>query len=383
MDISEPQTKEYEYKSGVVCRALSAGKACADTGFSIASKSTSIGVNVARIAIATTASVSGVLTGNVALVALLYGVDTTVGAAERVAQAAILMSQSLTKLGLNAASATLEYTGAAESIEKSIWSTFQDTSTKMQWQDHTDAITRILRMVTCYTVPLRGLSNSDVTESMRRYALLQQAQRLPLSVSTESHDVTEDLARSMGFAAAAYGRVAINFLEYLPRGTFQTDILAHLTPGVSAADIIVESQQESIFRPGYKIILDHEKKDVVLTIRGTMNPHDVITDLTCHHASCDSDIIGYDTGASPCVDVSDIFNQDSFETDLHFAHEGFLRSAGELSESLEPEISRLISGHPGYGILLCGHSLGAGVASLLAIKWANVFPQARYVGINV
>lgn len=377
MDIMEPETKEYEYKSGVVCRALSAGKACADTGFSIASKSTSISVNVARIAITTTASVSGLLTGNAALVAVLYGVDTTVGAAERVAQAAILLSQSLTKHGLNAASATLEYSGAAESIENSIWSTVRGASTKMQWQNHTDAITQILRMVTCFTVPLRELSNGDVTEGMKKYALLQQAQRLPVSISGEAHEVTEDLSRCMGFAAASYGRVAINFLEYLPRGTFQADILAHLTPGVTAADIIVESQQESIFRPGYKIILDHEMKDVVLTIRGTMNPHDVITDLTCQHTPCDRDIIGTNTNESPCGDVFNLFNQGSGVADLHFAHEGFLRSAAELSGLLEPEVSRLLSGHPGYGLLLCGHSLGAGVASLLAVKWASVFPQVR------
>ena len=330
------------------------------------------------------------MTGNIALMGILYGVDTTVGAAERVAQAAIFLSHSLTTYGINAADATMERTGAAESIEKNIWNKMNDISAKLQWQDHTDAIARIIGMVTNYTIPLSNLSKTEISNCIKRYALLQQSNRLMVVLPIEKHTApSEDLARCMGLAAAAYGKLAINFQVYLPQMMYQSDILSHLAPGITAADVILESQQDSVFQPGYMLIIDHKKKDIVLSIRGTMNPHDVLTDLACHHTPCHEHISannGTDSNITPKDNNEEIGMSklsralgidEADMQDIHFAHDGFLQSALRLDKFLLSEITSLRLKYNDYGVLLCGHSLGAGVASLLTILWSKHFPDIR------
>lgn len=341
------------------------------------------------------ASIGGILTGNIALVGILYGVDTTVGAAERIAQAAIYLTHTLTAAGIDAASATMEHSGAARSIERGMWRKMQELSNKLMWQDHTDSIAKIIQMVSHYTEPLSQLSKAEISACIKRYALLQQSRRLrvviPRIIQTQPK---EDISRCMGLAAASYGRLAMNFLQYLPRGEYQSDILSALAPGVSAADIVIQTQQESVFQPGYILLIDHAKKDIVLSVRGTYSPHDVLTDLTCHHASCNEHFdlskgaIPEETQTMPInaeVDtvtesnllINDVFNIIETGDDVHFAHEGFLQSALRLNSLLSSEISRLVECHPGYGLLICGHSLGAGVAALLTILWTKTFPHVR------
>lgn len=385
MDQEISERSSYDYNNGLVYKTLAAGRYCVDSGFYVASRSTSIGVSIARGVITTTATVTGLLSGNVGLMAVLYGVDTTVGAAERVAQAAILLTQSMTHIGFTAVNATLEHTGAAESIEKGIRVKVGEVTGMLPWQNHADAIARILTMANSFIVPLRDLTNAEIKSAIGAFATLQQAHRLPICVAeTASLAPTEDLARCMAFAAASYGPLAMNFLEYLPRGTYRSNVLSDLVPGISVDDIVVENQLESIYRPGYMVLLDHANKDIVVSLRGTMNPHDVLTDLTCLHSPCDEHI---EAETSNClgdckVNVSEIFTGSKNAAPSHYAHEGFLRSAITLSETLRPVISRLIAEYPKYGLLVCGHSLGAGVASLLALKWANEYHFVRCVAFS-
>lgn len=51
---AEQYDNDYSYNSGIVSRTLAMGKAAANLGFYIASKSTSVGVGIARGAITTT-----------------------------------------------------------------------------------------------------------------------------------------------------------------------------------------------------------------------------------------------------------------------------------------------------------------------------------------
>ena len=316
------------------------------------------------------ASVGGVLTGSPSLVGVLYGIDTTVGAAERVAQTAIFISHSLTTLGLNAAGVALESTGAAETIERSFW---KGVSNLLPWKEQSEAITRIIDMVNSFVSPLSELSHVDISNSVKRFASLQQSNKLDIRLP-DKVDITqtEDLSRCMGYAAAAYGKLAVNFLHHIPQGRYQKDILSELTPGIEPDHIVLQSEEESFYHPGYMLIVDHLKKDIVVSLRGTMNCCDVVTDLTCEHMPC-----------SDFADIPGIIDAKSFQyaefssEEIHYAHEGFYRAALNLDVILRPEIYALCEQYPDYSLLLCGHSLGAGVASLLTILWAQQFQHVR------
>jgi hypothetical protein len=60
---------------------------------------------------------------------------------------------------------------------------------------------------------------------------------------------------------------------------------------------------------------------------------------------------------------------------------GFLLAANALDALLQEEVSNMLSqlakNDPPYTLLLTGHSLGAGVATVLTVKWRKLFPSIR------
>ena len=78
---------------------------------------------------------------------------------------------------------------------------------------------------------------------------------------------------------------------------------------------------------------------MVLVARGTGKLHDVLTDLAC--------------AAVP-------------HRDGGYAHGGMLEAAKRLREDVIAPVRDALVNRPGFSLVLCGHSLGGGVATLLA-----------------
>lgn len=97
----------------------------------------------------------------------------------------------------------------------------------------------------------------------------------------------------------------------------------------------------------YFVTLDHESRAVVLTCRGTLGFQDVLTDLT--------------------FDYDDL----TYCGKIYSAHSGIHSSARKLLDGgnnrVMATIAAALEEFPSYGLVLCGHSLGGSVASLLAI----------------
>ncbi|RPB01732.1 alpha/beta-hydrolase, partial [Choiromyces venosus 120613-1] len=94
------------------------------------------------------------------------------------------------------------------------------------------------------------------------------------------------------------------------------------------------------------VAVDHGAQAVVVTCRGTLGLEDVLTDLTCEYA--------------------DLWLRGT----KYRAHKGMLNSALLLikkNSRLLNIIKSSLEQFPGYGLVLCGHSLGGGVAAILAI----------------
>ncbi|KAI9291100.1 alpha/beta-hydrolase [Neoconidiobolus thromboides FSU 785] len=98
------------------------------------------------------------------------------------------------------------------------------------------------------------------------------------------------------------------------------------------------------------VAVDHAVNAIVLTCRGTLGISDALTDLTC-------DYMPIKLGGN-----------------IYKAHSGMLNSALALaSEKSEVHsiIAKALTQYPGYGLVLCGHSLGGGVVSLLSALWGE------------
>ncbi|GAA6001778.1 lipase family protein [Rhodotorula paludigena] len=105
------------------------------------------------------------------------------------------------------------------------------------------------------------------------------------------------------------------------------------------------------------VAVDHSLKAVVLACRGSLGLSDILTDLTC----------SYEPIRVPAGDPSGSY----------FVHSGMYCSATVLQRgTVHDVVQDALQQFPDYGLVLCGHSLGGGVASLLSILWST--PAANF-----
>lgn len=118
--------------------------------------------------------------------------------------------------------------------------------------------------------------------------------------------------------------------------------------------------------PRYFILTDHAQKKVILCLRGTFSIDDLATDLTCEYQNFDPKSYWDDPYPSP---------SDSKEEKTFKIHSGFAEVAQMIGSSktgaLTKSLLKVLRDLPGYKLDLVGHSLGAGVACILALMWAD------------
>jgi hypothetical protein len=95
------------------------------------------------------------------------------------------------------------------------------------------------------------------------------------------------------------------------------------------------------------VSIDRDSRAVVLTCRGTLGFEDVLTDMLC--------------------DYDDLY----WQGEAYQVHKGIHTSARRLLAGLGSRVMATLKAaleeYPNYGLVLCGHSLGGAVASVLAI----------------
>ncbi|KYQ93248.1 hypothetical protein DLAC_11642 [Tieghemostelium lacteum] len=175
------------------------------------------------------------------------------------------------------------------------------------------------------------------------------------------HRFISTAERYMKFASATFGWKFINgYMGASAKGIVKgvtggdqlnNDLLAEYT-GIQREDIILTKWTSSNFDPGHYIAYDHARNSIVLAIRGTFHARDVLSDLVAKEAPF----------------------QDGF------AHAGILKCA----ENKFQELGHILYLHyqkqmnlqqKSYTIVVCGHSLGAGVAALFTMIFHQKYPQ--------
>ncbi|CAG8669494.1 11611_t:CDS:2, partial [Ambispora leptoticha] len=181
----------------------------------------------------------------------------------------------------------------------------------------------------------------DLTEEKKSYSSLLHNLKRYSKFSSTAYDIKTVFRRNR--AHKYFSRANNLSLESIVYSSFQN------------------SPSGTQYSPTYYIIRDHSTKSIILAIRGTMSIHDLIVDLSCEYEDF---ILPEDTQ-----------NEDSTPNKVH---SGIMKAARALAtpgQSLFETLKRELEQNEDYGIVLIGHSLGAGIASLLALLWAS--PETR------
>lgn len=129
-------------------------------------------------------------------------------------------------------------------------------------------------------------------------------------------------------------------------------------------------------KPRFYVVTDHPRKTIILVLRGTLTVGDLAADLTCESVP-----FAFDTEVQKNVDArsdADVKTDSTgkFKDDQgsQLCHEGMYITAHEIGapgRSVHRAVASALSSNEGYSIDITGHSLGAGVASVLAMMWAD------------
>lgn len=145
----------------------------------------------------------------------------------------------------------------------------------------------------------------------------------------------------------------------------------------------------------YMIILDKEKKSVVVAIRGTQSIADLVTDAVVHPEPMESWVpqdyvkqhgaLGAVFGhagmvASAEAILKDMEDHGVLQTLLH--GEEYQDQEDEASgEGVGAKMAKALDGK-NYQLVITGHSLGAGTAALIGLKLKDRFPDVRTWAFN-
>eukprot|EP00127_Corallochytrium_limacisporum_P000828 Clim_evm4s26 gene=Clim_evmTU4s26 len=167
------------------------------------------------------------------------------------------------------------------------------------------------------------------------------------------------------FAMAAYGRVGPVYgvqSDNHPSANIglSNEELICVYANISPDDLLHCHYKTSQYYPAHFVALDNVSESIVVGIRGTASAGDVLTDLV----------------STPVYfEGTDAANGNFYSGKVH---DGMLRAAMVLHRELQPLIEELRAMYPSHPIVLCGHSLGAGVASLLALYWRCIESEVSF-----
>ena len=203
--------------------------------------------------------------------------------------------------------------------------------------------------------------NNEDDDTDYKTAIVQQKLE-----KTISFDIDE-LAHYCSFASAAYGWKGFAFCGKLKHpfgGNYR--VLARST-GIDRGDIVTANWHSKANLPAYYIARNTKRKALVLSIRGSLSPRDILTDLC---ASAEDFFV---------EDVTDVGEIDSNTTKSPpplirgRAHKGMVDAARRISVLTGRIITDELATNPDYTLIIVGHSLGGGVASIITAMWHRRF----------
>ncbi|KAL4156395.1 hypothetical protein PRNP1_005426 [Phytophthora ramorum] len=147
--------------------------------------------------------------------------------------------------------------------------------------------------------------------------------------------------------------------------------------GVNESDLVYLNCFNFVFQAPYCIVKDRKRKELIISVRGSMSFYDFVTDGLAQ-------IVRMEPNELP----DDI--PYSFDTRTHY---GMLRTARQIFKDLQEGTRKAVfwdfamancsvggltdDEETDWKVVVCGHSMGAGVGCILAILLRKIFPNTK------
>ncbi|CAB4056499.1 DAGL [Lepeophtheirus salmonis] len=151
-----------------------------------------------------------------------------------------------------------------------------------------------------------------------------------------------EIAHYMNYSSSIYGESDRVESEGPCCSHFDIFTLINELPSLDYDSFFFVNLHNRISFTPFMVIIDKEKEKIVISIRGSMTMNDAITDLLIDTTAID----GYEQ---------------------YYTHTGMMEAARNIYKELQDKdiLNKALALNPGYGIVVTGHSLGAGVAVIL------------------
>ncbi|VDP92840.1 unnamed protein product [Echinostoma caproni] len=144
------------------------------------------------------------------------------------------------------------------------------------------------------------------------------------------------------------------------------DLAAVMEMGAIELDSFVTiTFENTLYHSPYFVAIDDRTRCIVIAVRGTLSLDDTIVDLLYDGVRLEEieTFVARQTGTTPTF----------------VGHRGMVGSARRLYQRLLADgvIETARAQRPGYSLVVCGHSLGAGIASFLTLLLRPIYPEVK------
>ena len=238
-------------------------------------------------------------------------------------------------------------------------------------------------------------SSQDIAASLYAFYRLQRVARHYEAIHHHHHQeqqqqqhpypkdllhVLEDLSHYAVYATAAYGwKMDLAFHGKFHLGDEQALIRK---TGIRKEDILASSFKAKAHMPVFFLVRDRERQTLVLCVRGTWSARDLLTDLCCtideYGGGTHQSSLNVTTSTNilqSSQKLAQSTNDGAFTCPKFSAHHGMLEAAMAVALEVQDVIKKELKDNPEYSLVLVGHSMGGGVAALIATLWQEEFPN--------